>query len=260
MATPFEGLACEPISRTRQHRPATTTDPSSDEVLSSRSPPSASSWSLFAECAALAWTVARFRLHCFPDAHLRSTSTPACPHVPTLRSAIHELARRESRRSSRTRGSDQNTNCRESQTAPLAGSMHRRSFDSCSESEGWTIEDAAAKSRLRTKRSGTMHMHTARADSPITTHPTRHRRKRRISAISPSTAICAFLVGSISTAMAQQCISLANSTACQAFGNASISTGSAVAALFPFLSSVQDIASFDSGIESYIAGDFTEER
>ncbi|CZT14687.1 related to SH3 domain protein [Ramularia collo-cygni] len=133
--------------------------------------------------------------------------------------------------------------------------MHPRSFDSCN--AGWINKDAAAKSGLGHERSGTMHM--PYPDHPQT-HSTLHRRRRRSAAISPSTAICVLLAGSISTVMAQGCIPLADSNACRAFGVASISTDSAVAGLFPFLYSVDSVASFDSGIASYIAGGFTEQR
>ncbi|KAI5363315.1 Putative SH3-like domain superfamily protein [Septoria linicola] len=61
--------------------------------------------------------------------------------------------------------------------------------------------------------------------------------------------------------MAQNgCIPLADSTACRAFGTASISTGSDLVGLFPFLSNVSDASSFDTGIAAYIAGDFTQLR
>lgn len=60
--------------------------------------------------------------------------------------------------------------------------------------------------------------------------------------------------------MAQNCVSLADSTACQAFRGASVSTDSSLAGLFPFLSGVTDAASFDSGLKDYINGDFTQLR
>ncbi|CAK3930684.1 related to SH3 domain [Lecanosticta acicola] len=60
--------------------------------------------------------------------------------------------------------------------------------------------------------------------------------------------------------MAQSCISLANSASCPAFNASSISTDSSLTALFPFLSSVGDVASFDSGIRDYIAQNFTQSR
>ncbi|EME78431.1 uncharacterized protein MYCFIDRAFT_97502, partial [Pseudocercospora fijiensis CIRAD86] len=60
--------------------------------------------------------------------------------------------------------------------------------------------------------------------------------------------------------MAQTCVSLANSSACPAFSAASISTDTNLTALFPFLQNVSDTASFDAGIQHYIAADFTQLR
>ncbi|EMC91614.1 hypothetical protein BAUCODRAFT_79143 [Baudoinia panamericana UAMH 10762] len=60
--------------------------------------------------------------------------------------------------------------------------------------------------------------------------------------------------------MAQNCISLATSRECPSFNASSISTSSALVGLFPFLSSVTDTASFDSGLQSYITGGFTQLR
>jgi hypothetical protein len=143
--------------------------------------------------------------------------------------------------------------------------MHPHSFDSYS--EGWSNEneDAAANAGLnglRPERSGTLQMQLLADLPPTPTHSTMHRRKRRLAVISPSIAICALLAGSstIPTAMAQSCISLADSTACPAFDDASISTGSTTVGLFPFLSSVENVTSFDSGIATYIAGAFAEQR
>ncbi|KAF2723874.1 hypothetical protein K431DRAFT_292174 [Polychaeton citri CBS 116435] len=60
--------------------------------------------------------------------------------------------------------------------------------------------------------------------------------------------------------MAQSCISLAGSTQCAAFNSSSISTNSNLTSYFPFLSDVTDLASFDSGIQEYIANGFTRQR
>jgi hypothetical protein len=60
--------------------------------------------------------------------------------------------------------------------------------------------------------------------------------------------------------MAQNCVSLATSTQCPAFSAASISTNSDLVGIFPFLSSVSDTASFDSGLKAYIANGFAQER
>jgi len=85
-------------------------------------------------------------------------------------------------------------------------------------------------------------------------------RRRRQPRLSLATATSAFLAASAPVAMAQSCISLADSTACPAFNASSISTNSNLTGLFPFLSSVTDTASFDSGLEDYIANGFTRER
>ncbi|GAB7361679.1 hypothetical protein MBLNU230_g1728t2 [Neophaeotheca triangularis] len=61
-------------------------------------------------------------------------------------------------------------------------------------------------------------------------------------------------------ATAQECISLAESSACPAFNASSISTDSDLVGLFPFLSDVTDVSSFDSQLRDYIAGDFVETR
>ncbi|KAF2217320.1 hypothetical protein CERZMDRAFT_109069 [Cercospora zeae-maydis SCOH1-5] len=61
--------------------------------------------------------------------------------------------------------------------------------------------------------------------------------------------------------MAQNgCIPLAGSTACPAFSSASVSTDRSLVGLFPFLSNVSNVSSFDSGIAAYIEGDFTQLR
>lgn len=91
----------------------------------------------------------------------------------------------------------------------------------------------------------------------------RHRKDkapRKLIDISLKTAFCALLASAAPTAMAQSCISLANSAACPAFNASSISTNSNLTGLFPFLSSVTDVSSFDSGLRDYISGDFTQLR
>ncbi|KAI1327491.1 hypothetical protein F5Y16DRAFT_191750 [Xylariaceae sp. FL0255] len=62
------------------------------------------------------------------------------------------------------------------------------------------------------------------------------------------------------TAMAQQCISLAGSSTCPAFQDASISTASNVTAIYPFLSLVTDVDSFDSQLSQYITGTWRTQR
>jgi len=88
----------------------------------------------------------------------------------------------------------------------------------------------------------------------------RPTKRRKTSHTRACTAVCALLASSVPAAMAQTCVSLADSTACPAFNASSISTDSALVGLFPFLSSVTDTASFDSGIQTYIANGFAQTR
>lgn len=87
----------------------------------------------------------------------------------------------------------------------------------------------------------------------------RTKRRRRIYT-STSTVLCVLLASGVQTSMAQKCISLAKSTTCPAFNAASVSTDSSLVGLFPFLSSVTDTTSFDSGLRSYIGGGFAQLR
>ncbi|KAK3678005.1 hypothetical protein LTR78_002100 [Recurvomyces mirabilis] len=89
----------------------------------------------------------------------------------------------------------------------------------------------------------------------------RHRSKRqRTACISTSTAAVAILASALPATLAQNCVSLASSTACPAFNRSSISTDSTLVGLFPFLSSVSDVGSFDSSLDQYIADGYTDER
>ncbi len=88
----------------------------------------------------------------------------------------------------------------------------------------------------------------------------RPTKRRKRSHTRVCTAVCALLATSAPAVMAQTCVSLADSTACPAFNASSISTDSALVGLFSFLSSVTDTASFDSGIQTYIANGFTQLR
>ncbi|GAB7350756.1 hypothetical protein MBLNU459_g1304t1 [Dothideomycetes sp. NU459] len=60
--------------------------------------------------------------------------------------------------------------------------------------------------------------------------------------------------------LAQSCISLGRSTQCSAFNASSISTDSTLTGLFPFLVDVTDVASFDTQIQEYISGAFSQQR
>ncbi|KAF2189810.1 hypothetical protein K469DRAFT_723705 [Zopfia rhizophila CBS 207.26] len=60
--------------------------------------------------------------------------------------------------------------------------------------------------------------------------------------------------------MAQNCISLQGSTACPAFSNSSISTGSALTGLFPFLAFVSDIQTFDDRLRQYVSTDYAKQK
>jgi hypothetical protein len=84
-----------------------------------------------------------------------------------------------------------------------------------------------------------------------------HTRQR--AAQLTTSAACILLASRVPIAMAQEsCISLAGSTACPAFNASSISTNSNLTGLFPFLSDVTDTASFDTGIQNYVSGNFAQ--
>lgn len=111
---------------------------------------------------------------------------------------------------------------------------------------------------LRAKRSEGVEVDGQEASR---SRPARHHRQRPVTRLKTSTTICALLAGSLHTAMAQnECISLGDSAACPAFNAASISTNNNLTGLFPFLSSVTDVASFDSELQSYIDGAFASLR
>ena len=86
----------------------------------------------------------------------------------------------------------------------------------------------------------------------------RRSRRRRTAHLNASTITCAFLAATVQTSMAQGCISLKGSTACPAFNASSVSTSAAVVGLYPFLSTVTDTDSFDSGIKSYVSNGFAQ--
>lgn len=85
----------------------------------------------------------------------------------------------------------------------------------------------------------------------------RKAKRRRLIPAGATTVACALLVR---TAMAQSCVPLADSTACSAFNASSISTNSNLTGLFPFLSDVTDVASFDSGIQDYVANGYARTK
>jgi hypothetical protein len=98
----------------------------------------------------------------------------------------------------------------------------------------------------------------------------RVRKRRRSQRIVPirkraaqltTTVACALLASRLPTTMAQEsCISLTGSTACPAFNASSISTNSNLTGLFPFLSDVTDTASFDTGIQNYVSGNYAQTK
>lgn len=98
----------------------------------------------------------------------------------------------------------------------------------------------------------------------------RVRKRRKVQRTTPTrrraaqlttTAACALLASRVPIAMAQEsCISLTGSSACPAFNASSISTNSNLTGLFPFLSDVTDLESFDSEIQSYVSGDFAQTK
>jgi hypothetical protein len=84
---------------------------------------------------------------------------------------------------------------------------------------------------------------------------------RRRAAQLTTSAACALLASRVPIAMAQEsCISLTGSTACPAFNASSISTNSNLTGLFPFLSDVTDLDSFDTEIQSYVSGDYAQTK
>jgi hypothetical protein len=90
--------------------------------------------------------------------------------------------------------------------------------------------------------------------------PSRRAKRRRTSRTATNAALCALIASSLPSAMAASCISLSGSTACPGFNQSSISTDSTLVGLFPFLSNVTDVSSFDDSIATYISGDFTQLR
>ncbi|KAI3318326.1 hypothetical protein HD806DRAFT_318479 [Xylariaceae sp. AK1471] len=68
------------------------------------------------------------------------------------------------------------------------------------------------------------------------------------------------MIASAPLAIAEQqqpaCISLSGSTTCPAFGSASVSTNKNVTDLFPFLTVIKDVATFDSQLSQYISGEW----
>ena len=85
-------------------------------------------------------------------------------------------------------------------------------------------------------------------------------KRRRLMPSGTATVTFALLASGVQKAMAQSCISLADSTACSAFNASSISTNSNLTGLFPFLSDVTDTASFDSGLQDYITNRYTQTK
>ncbi|KXT12240.1 hypothetical protein AC579_820 [Pseudocercospora musae] len=126
--------------------------------------------------------------------------------------------------------------------------------------DGRANANATASANARRPSSAHHHPpHSLSAHLEPTSTCTSYRRSERRKRSSAKT-LCALLASTIPTAMAQNCLSLADSTACPAFSAASISTDTNLTGLFPFLQNVSDTASFDTAIQNYIAGDFTQLR
>ncbi|KAK5107379.1 hypothetical protein LTR62_001322 [Meristemomyces frigidus] len=106
-------------------------------------------------------------------------------------------------------------------------------------------------------RTGPLHRRTATSRSRSRSR--NHKRKTTLPASRRAAALIV-LTTALPQAIAQNCISLADSSVCSAFNRSSVSTGSTLVGLFPFLSSVNDLSSFDTGLNQYIANGFTEER
>ena len=88
---------------------------------------------------------------------------------------------------------------------------------------------------------------------------TSRRCARKTGATTTTTAFCALLaVASLPTAMAQSCISLANSRTCGAFNASSVSTNSYVTGLYPFLQNVRNVDDFDTALENYVSNAYAQ--
>nr|POE51769.1 hypothetical protein CFP56_25976 [Quercus suber] len=123
-------------------------------------------------------------------------------------------------------------------------------------SKGSRREAVGSESIRQEMEAITFTQHEARRSaSPHDPNSSRAKRRR-----GPPFVWRALLAGGFSVTAAQNCISLADSTACASFNASSISTDSAVVGLFPFLSSVTDTATFDSELETYIGAGFTQQR
>ncbi|KAF2120789.1 hypothetical protein BDV96DRAFT_641444 [Lophiotrema nucula] len=88
--------------------------------------------------------------------------------------------------------------------------------------------------------------------------PRRIPRRQKQSPVAKSAFVLSVLAAALPATMAQQCISLQGTTTCPAFSNASISTG--LTGLFPFLSYVSDISTFDSRLQEYISTDYARQK
>ena len=121
------------------------------------------------------------------------------------------------------------------------------------------VEATGGGSNEAVMRDGTVG-HTSASRITSRKHISPHRRRRKYTRISASTGLCVLLASGLPTSMAQNCVSLADSTKCSAFSAASVSTNDALVGLFPFLSSVTDTSSFDSGLQAYIEDGFARLR
>lgn len=85
-------------------------------------------------------------------------------------------------------------------------------------------------------------------------------RERRVAKRFRALYALTATVATLPSTVAQNCISLADSSECRAFSSASISTDSDLTGLFPFLSNVTDASSFDTQLQQYISNGFTQQR
>lgn len=135
--------------------------------------------------------------------------------------------------------------------------MYKRPMDGGAGEEHEVMEGVATGQRQRLHA---VAMATAQTERPARGTQTHRPSKRRRRRLPYRIAALAVVASSIPTAVAQSCISLRDSTECPAFNASSISTDRNLVGLFPFLSSVTDIATFDSNLRFYIANGFTQER
>ncbi|KAL2070746.1 hypothetical protein VTL71DRAFT_13772 [Oculimacula yallundae] len=85
------------------------------------------------------------------------------------------------------------------------------------------------------------------------------KRKQRSAGFNTKTLLLGALAA-VPGAMAQNCISLAGSTQCPAFSQASISTDSTLVGFFPFLRFVSSRSTFDEQLSAYLSTSYVQQK